>query len=106
MTKFSVIPGALDFVVKRGDRFSTVVDFDISLTGYTAEAEVYSTVDGSTVQSITVGLTLASEGKVQLQLNSTETGSLAAGTYKWKLRWDAGNSAYRTALEGYFEVLP
>lgn len=105
MTTFSVIPGTLNIRLKKGDRFSTVVDFDIALTGYTVASEVYSLVSGATVQAITASVINESSGQVQLGLSSSEVALLPAGTYRWKLRWDQGAGAYRTALEGFFEVL-
>jgi len=91
MTTFSVLPGTLNIRLKKGDRFTTVADFDIALTGYTVASEVYSLVSGATV--------------LQLGLSSSEVSQIPAGTYRWKLRWDQGAGAYRTALEGFFEVL-
>lgn len=105
MTTFSVIPGTLNVTVKQGDRLQFVADFTNTLTGYTVAAEVYSLVDNRTMLAMTATITSEANGTVQISLSSTETASLAAGTYKWKLRWDEGSGAYRTALSGIFEVL-
>lgn len=101
---YSVIPGTLNFAVKRGDRFSAMVDFDISLTGYTVTSDIVSAVTGGTVTAITIDPSLFADGKVGVSLSDAQTGNLA-GTYRWRLDWDSG-SAPRTALEGFFEVIP
>ena len=101
---FTTIPGTLNFTVKRGNRFSALVDFDISLTGYTVTSSVVSAITGSTVTSVSVDSSLFADGKVGVSLSDVQTGNLA-GTYRWRLDWNSG-SAPRTALEGFFEVLP
>lgn len=105
MTTFSVIPGTLNVTVKRGDRLQFTVDFTNALTGYTVASEVYSMVDGRTMLSMSTNIASEANGIVQVTLSSSETASLAAGTYKWKLRWDEGAGACRTALNGIFEVI-
>lgn len=104
MATFSILPGTLNLAVKKGDRFSTIVDFDVSLTGYTVTSHVVSVVTGSTVSAITVDSSLFADGKVGISLSDVQTENLA-GTYRWRLDWDSG-SAPRTALEGFFEVVP
>lgn len=106
MATFSILPGTLHLAVKRGNRFSTIVDFDpVALTGYTVTSDVVSVVTGATVTAITVDTSLAADGKVGISLSDVQTESLAGGTYRWRLDWDSG-SAPRTALEGFFEVVP
>lgn len=106
MTTFSVIPGVLNFTIKRGDRFTSAVDFSTALIGYSLEAHVYSVIDRAVVKAIDANIVSESDGVVQLALSSAETAGVEPGTYRWKLRWDAGGSTFRTALEGFFEVLP
>lgn len=101
---FTILPGTLNLAVKKGNRFSTIVDFDISLTGYTVTSAVVSPITGSTVTAITVDSSLFSDGKVGISLSDVQTGNLA-GTYRWRLDWNPG-SAPRTALEGFLEVVP
>ena len=104
-TTFSITPGDLTLEVKRGNRFATVVDFDISLTGYTVTSTIVSVVSGSTVLPITVDASLFADGKVGLSLSDSQTSALAAGTYRWSLTWNQGSSP-RTALEGFLEIVP
>lgn len=106
MSTFSVLPGTLNVNVRQGDVLSFVVDFDIAVTNYTFEAEIYSTVDGSTVQAMAANVVVAAQGTVQLGLTSEQTAALPVGTYKWFMRWDTGSGSYRTAVEGFFEVRP
>jgi hypothetical protein len=105
MATYSQLPGRLNIAIRKADRFATVVDFDISLTGFTVSSEVISTLSGDIVVPISVDTTLASEGKVGLSLTSAQTAGLASGTYLWRLAWNPGD-APRTALQGFFEVTP
>jgi hypothetical protein len=106
MTTFSVLPGTLNVDVRQGDAISFVVDFDIGLTGYSVEGEIYSSVTSQTVQALTISVVSAVNGQVQVSLSSSQTAALPAGTFKWFLRWDTGSGSYRTAVEGVFEVRP
>jgi hypothetical protein len=105
MATYTQLPGTLNLAVKRGDRFATIVDFDISLSGYTVTSDIVSIPSGLCVSPLAVDTSLADEGKVGLSLTSGQTGTFAGGTYRWLLRWDPGH-APRTALEGFFEVVP
>lgn len=102
---YSVIPGTLNFAVKRGDRFSALVDFDISLTGYTVTSDIVSLVTGNVVQPVTIAISNATAGVVAISLTETQTAALPVGTYGWRLEWDAPGSVRRTALQGTCEVV-
>jgi hypothetical protein len=103
MPNFSQVPGTLNLTAKRGDRFATVIDFDdISLDGYTVTSSVVSAVSGSAVESFDVDVSQGTAGKVGISIANVTT---PAGSYRWSVKWDAGLSP-RTALEGYFEVVP
>ncbi len=88
----------------RSDDFSALVDFSISLSGYTVTAGMTSLVTGSEVQPLTVSFVSATAGQVSVSLTDTQTAALARGTYGWRMTW-VENNATRTALTGFVEVL-
>lgn len=94
----------MNLAFRRGDEFGATVDFDIPLTSYSVTAEITSVVTGETVQAIAAAVTNESAGVVGLSLTETQTQSLAAGTYGWRLEWVAPGDVKRTALQGFVEV--
>jgi hypothetical protein len=104
MPSYDQTPGALNLSFVRGDDFSTLVDFSISMTGYTVTASMYSLVSGAEVQAFTVTAANASAGQYNISLTDTQTAALARGTYGWRMTW-VENNATRTALTGFVEVL-
>lgn len=97
------LPGRLNLAFVRGDTFSTLVDFSISLTGRTLAAELISVPSRQTVMALTVDAVNLSAGQVNVSLTAEQTQSLARGSYEWRLTWTEG-AVIRTALEGYVEV--
>lgn len=106
MATFSILPGRLDFAFIRGDQFDAVLDFSISLTGYTVNAEIASVVSGQVLKEVTVSVTDASTGLVNFELSEADTESLPPGTYVWSMRLTAPGTVVRTVLQGYIEVKP
>jgi hypothetical protein len=105
MALVTQLPGSLSLAFRKGDDFSTLVDFDgTTLVGYTASAGLYSTVTGALVQAMSTTITDASAGKVSVSLTDTQTAGLVAGTYNWRLDWVAPGSVQRNALAGTAEV--
>jgi hypothetical protein len=104
MASYDQAPGTLSLSFVRGDDFSTLVDFSITMTGYTVAASVYSLVSGAEVQAFTVTATNAANGQFNISLTDTQTAALARGTYGWRMTWVEG-AATRTALTGFVEVL-
>lgn len=98
-------PGRLDLAFRRGDDYGTLVDFSISLVGYTLAATVYSVTTGATVATPTITAVNLATGQLNVSLTDSQTSSLAAGSYGWRLVWTYGG-ATRSALEGYVEVHP
>jgi len=47
----------------------------------------------------------AAAAVVAVSLTDTQTASLAAGTYGWRLDWIAPGGVQRTALQGVVEVV-
>ncbi len=88
----------------RSDDFSALIDFSISMSGYTVTAGMTSLVTGSEVQPLTVSFVSATAGQVSVSLTDTQTAALARGTYGWRMTWVESN-ATRTALTGFVEVL-
>lgn len=104
MAQVTQLPGSMSLAFRRGDDFSTLVDFSISIVSYTTSAGIYSTVTGGLVQAMTATVTDASAGLVSVSLTDTQTAALAAGTYSWRLDWVAPGSVQRNALAGTCEV--
>jgi hypothetical protein len=104
MATFSQLPGTLNLAFVRGDEFGTTLDFDVNLTGYTVAAELLSINSLAKVLDITTTVTSEANGQVGISMTEAETGSLAAGTYRWVFYWDAPGSVRRTVLSGFVEV--
>lgn len=104
MATVSATPGTLNLIVKQGQAVSQLLDFSISLTGYTFSAEIVSAVTYATVAALDVTNVNLSTGQVSVGLDAADAADIAAGTYLWRLVWTppAGNA--RTALEGIWEV--
>ena len=105
MTTYTQLPGTMSLAFKRGDDFSTLIDFNVSLASYSVSATVTSLVTGATVIPFTTSLADAAAGQVSVSLTDTQTASLAAGTYGWRLDWVAPGGVQRTALQGVVEVV-
>jgi len=101
---FSLLPGTMNLAFKRAGDFSTLIDFNVSLSSYSVSATVTSLVTGAAVIPFTTTLADAAAGQVSVSLTDTQTASLAAGTYGWQLDWTAPGSVQRTALSGTLEV--
>jgi len=104
MATFTSLPGTLNIKVKRGDTFSTRVDFSIALTGYTVSSELLRISNRTSLQDITTEFVDAANGIVDVSMTAEETEALGAGTYIWQLTWQTG-SQVRTAIEGFLEVV-
>ena len=96
----------MHLAIKRGDVFGTLVDFDVSLTGYVVAAEANSLVNGQQVFVIPSTLSNSGAGQVSLSMTASATAALASGTYAWNLSWIAPGSTRRTVLSGTLEVVP
>lgn len=101
---YSVTPGVMNHAFKRANDFAALIDFDTTLVGYTVTATVTSLVTGANVVPFTTTVADASAGQVSIALNDTQTASLPAGTYGWRLDWTAPGDIQRTALQGTVEV--
>ena len=105
MPSYEQLPGRLNLAFRAGDDFATLIDFDpITMTGYTVTANVYSYVSGATVADFTTTLTNAAAGQVNIALTDTQTASIPAGTYAWRLQWSDAGGSQKTALTGFVEV--
>lgn len=104
MAIYEQLPGSLSISIVQGDEFATVVDFDINMSGYDTNAEIYSLVDGSIIFTMTTSFVSAAVGTVNVSMTETETGELSVGTYGWRLQWEAVGSVIRTALTGIMEI--
>jgi hypothetical protein len=105
MATVSATPGTLNIVVKRNEAVSQLLDFSISLTGYTFSAEIVSAVTFATVQALTVSTVNLATGQVNVGLSAAAAANVAAGTYLWRLVWTPAAGNAQTALEGIWEVV-
>lgn len=72
MASYDQTPGTLNLSFKRGDDFSALVDFSISMTGYTATASMTSLVSGAAVQAFTTTFVSAANGQVNIALTDAD----------------------------------
>ena len=93
-------PGHLDIDIVAGDSFSQLLDFDISLAGYTFAANFN---DDSGLQTIAVAPTDLPNGKITLSMTAVATALLDPGEYRWRLIWTLG-AEIRTVLAGILTV--
>jgi hypothetical protein len=105
MATVSATPGTLNIIVKQGQAVSQLLDFSISLTGYTFSAEIVSAVTFATVQALTVSTVNLATGQVNVGLSAAAAANVAAGTYLWRLVWTPAAGNAQTALEGIWEVV-
>ena len=105
MATVSATPGTLNIIVKQGQAVSQLLDFSISLTGYTFSAEIVSAVTFATVQALTVSTVNLATGQVNVGLSAANAANVAAGTYLWRLVWTPAAGNDQTALEGIWEVV-
>ena len=106
MADVTQVPGRLNIKLTQGDDLSILLDFDISLTGYTFTANVIETNADST--TITVVETDLSNGQITLTMTDTLSALLTItednSFHSWYLdRTNAGNQ--RRYLAGDFEVV-
>jgi hypothetical protein len=93
----------MNMAFRRGDNFSTMLDFSVSLSGYTVTSGIQSLVTGESVLPFSVSFASATNGQVNVALTSTQTATIPRGSYGWTLAWTDG-VAVRTALTGMVEV--
>lgn len=104
MPLFEQLPGYLGLAFRRGDDFTTTIDFDIPTTGFSWVADIRSPITGEAFQAITVVNTNAATGVVTLSLTDTQTDALPAGTWSWTLVGTV-SSVTRTYFSGFVEVI-
>ena len=104
MATYDQLPGQMNLRWRPGDDFGSLLDFDISLVGYTATAKVTSTLTGATLATFAVTFPDAAAGKVNIALSDLQTAALGAGTFGWNLTWTSGDVT-RTALEGFVDAV-
>lgn len=105
MASVSTLPGTLNIAVKAGDELSQLLDFSISLTGYTFEAEIVSAITYEEIAAPTVSAVNLATGQINLAMSETLTSSIPPGSYLWRLIWTGPGTVRRTALEGVLEVV-
>lgn len=99
-------PGRLAVRFRRGDRYSTLIDFSIDATGYDWDAEVFSIVTREVIQNPTLSVVSAANGQINLLWTKAKSDELVPGTYGVRVIWEAPGDVRRTATEGMLEVLP
>jgi len=102
MATYTQIPAELDIEVGAGDDLSILLDFDISLTGYTFVSKVVQAYSG-TETTVTCTNTDLANGQVTISLTDTQITSIGVGTHTWYFQWTV-SSASRRVLAGNFIV--
>jgi len=100
MATYEQLPGTLNIVTTTQDDLSILLDFDISLTGYTFVSYVQY---GSSQTAITVTNTNLAAGQITLSLTDAQLTAIGNGTYGWYLKWNNG-TADRKILAGEFTI--
>jgi len=92
MALVTSLPGPLSVAFRRGDEFSTLLDFSFATTGYTFAAAIYSVVTGATVATPTLTVVSHATGQINLSLSELQTASLAAGPFRAADRVPSGRN--------------
>ena len=100
MADISQEPGELNITTTTGDDLSILLDFDISLAGYTFTSKVEH---AGTTTTITTTNTDLAAGKVTISLTNTQLAAIGEGVHRWYLEWNSG-TADRRVLAGDFTV--
>ena len=102
MANLTQTPGELNIKTTR-DNFSMLVDFDISLTGYTFDAAIVH--KGSDVKSaLTVTNTNLASGQITISADDSALLAIPLDKHFWYLRWTDGSGNVRRVLAGDFEL--
>ncbi len=104
MSAYSQLPGLLNLAMRRGDTFSTTVDFDVDLSGHTVTAAVVSPITGATTSTIVTSVAAGTAGVVSLSMSDVQTSAVPVGTHGWRLEWVTPGGYRRTVLSGFVEV--
>ena len=104
MALLEQLPGYLGLAFRRGDDFTTTIDFDFATTGFSWSAQIRSPITGEAVQAITVANTNTATGLVTISLTDEQTEELPAGTWGWTLVGTVGGLT-RTYYSGFVEVV-
>lgn len=116
MATISQLPAEVTLRKFRGDELNVTVDFDVDLSGYSLSNDIYRleqvAIGGGVTapQAVSYGsfattVLSAADGQVRLTLDETASEALAAGSYRWYLRWVAPGAVTRTILNGTLEVV-
>ena len=102
MTTLDQQPAKLDITISIDDDFSYLVDFDISLTGYTFSANVVKKLDGSET-AISIATTDLASGQITISLTDAQIAALGEDKHKWYLTWTVSGLS-RRVLAGDFTI--
>lgn len=105
MATFSQIPGVMNLILKAGDSVGTTVDFDVSLSGHTVSADIYSLVSYTKIGDISTSISNATAGTVTLTFPHSQLSAIPVGSYGWKLSWTSPGDEKRTVLAGVAEIV-
>jgi hypothetical protein len=90
-------PQRIDFEFAKGDTLNALLDFDISLVGYTFDVSY----DGGTFDVTNTNLAL---GQVSIKLTGAKSALLDSSLPpKWYFRWTVGGET-RTIFTGYLKT--
>ena len=78
----------------------------LDLTGYTVKSQMRKSYTSSTFYNFTASIYDAANGKVRLQLNSTQSEAIIPGRYLYDVEITSGNGAKTRVIEGIVTVTP
>ena len=98
--------------IDQGADFSITVDVSdadgnvLSLTGYTAAAQIRKTYSSSSISKTFTNSINAAAGQVTLTLTDTQTAAIEAGRYVYDLNVTSGGGTTTRVVEGQVIVTP
>ena len=109
MAVYNQLPGALDLKFTQGNYLSATMTFTqdgtpVDFTTYTFVSAIFSEIDGETVKALTVTVLDAINGKLSISLSAADSANVAAGNYRWYLRWNSGATSPLTVVSGMVYV--
>ena len=98
--------------VDAGADYSTIITVaatngqPLNLTGYTVASQIRKSYSSSTVYDFTTSLYDASQGKVRIQLNNSQSSAIPAGRWLYDVEITSPSGTKTRVIEGIVTVTP
>ena len=98
--------------VDAGADYSTIITVaatngqPLNLTGYSVASQMRKSYSSSTVYNFTTSVYDASQGKVRLQLNNSQSSAIPAGRWLYEVDITSPSGTQTRVLEGIVTVTP